>query len=66
MNIKLKTPKEVAEEYGFSVSHIRKLISQGTIPAEKLGRCYAINPDNIKDLRRRRKLTKDDDNGTIE
>ncbi len=50
----LKTPKEIAKEYGFSVSHIRKLICQGRIKAEKLGQFYAIDPQSIKDLKRRR------------
>ena len=63
----LKTPKQIADEYGFSVSHIRKLICQGRISAEKLGRFYAIDPENIKGLVRRRKPNhqkKDDDNGS--
>jgi len=65
----LKTPKEIAEEYGFSVSHIRKLICQGRIKAEKLGRFYAIDPNNVRQLERRRSPNhskKDADNGIDE
>jgi FAD synthase len=50
----LKTPKEIAIEYGFSVSHIRKLICQGHIKAEKLGQFYAIDPESVKGLKRKR------------
>lgn len=63
----LKTPKEIAEEYGFSVSHIRKLICQGRIKAEKLGQFYAIDPESVKGLKRRRRpnhVKKDDNNGS--
>lgn len=63
----LKTPKEIAELYGFSVSHIRKLIGQGRIKAEKIGRFYAINPATVEHLQRRRQpnhVKKDDDNGS--
>ncbi len=51
----LKTTKDIAEEYGFSVSHIRKLIRQGKIEVQKLGRFYVIDTDKVKDLKRRRK-----------
>lgn len=63
----LKTPKEIAEEYGFSVSHIRKLIGQGRIKAEKVGRFYAINPAEVEHLERRRQpnhIKKDDNYGS--
>jgi len=63
----LKTPKEIAAEYGFSTSHIRKLICQGRIKAEKIGRFYAINPDKMKDIQRRRQpnnVKKDLSNGS--
>lgn len=63
----LKTPKQIAEEYGFSASHIRKLINQGRIKAERVGKFYAINPDAMLDLKRRRKpnrFNKEDDNGS--
>lgn len=50
-----KTPKEIAEEYGFSVSQIRKLICKGLIKAEKFGRFYVINSNDVKKLKRRRK-----------
>ena len=62
----LKTPKEIAKEYGFSVSYIRKLICQGRIKAEKIGQFYAIDPLSIKDLKRRRQpnVKKDLNNGS--
>lgn len=66
----LKTPKEIAKEYGFSVSHIRKLICQGRLEAEKLGDFYGLDlthPKNVEGLKRRRKpnhVKKDDNNGS--
>ena len=63
----LKSAKETAKAYGFSVSHIRKLICQGRLIAVKIGNFYGIdinNPKNLKGLKRRRKLNKDDYNGS--
>ena len=62
----LKTPRQIAEEYGFSVSHIRKLINKGRIKAEKVGKCYAIDPNEIDYIHRRRRpnTNKDDEHGS--
>lgn len=62
----LKSSKEVAEEYGYCESHIRKLIAQGRIKANKIGKCYVIETDDLPDMSRRRKPNlpkKDEDNG---
>lgn len=56
----LKTPKEIAQQYGFSVSYIRRMINKGLIKAEKVGKCYAINTDNLHSVKRRRKPKKTD------
>ena len=50
----LKSPKELAEELGFSASQIRRLICQGIIKAEKVGSYYAIDTRYLKDIKRRR------------
>lgn len=63
----LKTPKEIAEEYGFAASYIRKMIRQGHIKAEKLGKFYAIDPSKLQGLKRRRyfnRVKKDDNHGS--
>lgn len=63
----LKTPKQIAKEYGFSESHIRKLIHQGRIKAEKVGRHYVINSNCSLGIKRRRKLNrtiKDENHGS--
>lgn len=56
----MKTPKEIAKEYGFSESHIRKLICLGQIEAEKIGRFYVIDPAKVKNLKRKRIETNDE------
>lgn len=66
----LKTPKQIADDYGFSVSHIRKLINQGRLKFEMLGNFYGIDPtlpENVEGLKRRRKpnhVKKDDNYGS--
>lgn len=66
MKTVLKTPKQIAEIYGFCASYIRKLICQGTIKAEKMGRFYVVNPNDVKLYRRRHqnKLKKDHNHGS--
>lgn len=56
----LLSAKEIAQKFGFSVSQIRRLIREGLIKAEKVGVCYVINEKSVKNLKRRRKLNKDD------
>jgi excisionase family DNA binding protein len=56
----LLSPKEVAKKYGFSASQIRRLIKDGFIKAEKIGRVYIINEKSIKSLKRRRVLLQKD------
>jgi len=51
----LKTAQQIANEYGFSVSQIRRLIRQGLIKAHKVGSYYVIDDKYIKNLEKRRK-----------
>lgn len=62
----LKTPTEIAEEYGFSVSYIRKLLKQGKIPSEKIGKCYAIRTESLEIPRKRQSnlVKKDNTHGS--
>ena len=45
---------EVAKLLGFVPSHVRRLIIQGKIKAEKVGSCWLILPSNLKDVKRLR------------
>lgn len=54
------TSEEAAKSLGFSKPHIRRLIYNGTIKAEKLGNNWLIKPKAISHIKRRRKLTKKD------
>ena len=51
----LFSPKEVAKEYGFTDSYIRKLIRQGVITAKRIGKFYVIEEKSLKNLKRQRK-----------
>lgn len=46
--MKLLTTKETAERLGVSVARIHQLISEGRLPAEKMGRDYFIKEDDLK------------------
>ncbi len=48
------TSAEIAKESKFSEDYIRKLINNGTIKAEKLGRNWIIRKDQIKHISRQR------------
>ena len=39
--------KEAAEKLGVSLRRVQQLIEQGTLPAQKLGRDFAINEDDL-------------------
>ena len=51
----LLSPREVAARFGFTDSYIRKLIKQGKIKCEKVGRYYVIEEKSINNLKRQRK-----------
>lgn len=46
--MKLLTTKETAERLGVSVARVHQLISEGRLPAEKMGRDYFIKEDDLK------------------
>lgn len=48
------TSAEAAEALGFSHEYVRKLILQGKIKAEKLGRNWIINKKNLQNIHRQR------------
>jgi excisionase family DNA binding protein len=48
------TSAEAAELLGFSRDHVRKLIIQGRIKAEKLGRNWIIEKKNLDKIHRQR------------
>jgi len=47
------TTNEAANVVGVSPDHIRRLISQGKIKAEKLGNCWLIKTKDLKIKRQR-------------
>lgn len=53
------TSAEVAELYGFTPDHVRHLISQGKLKAEKIGRNWIVNKKHLKNLKRQRKSSKE-------
>lgn len=48
------TSAEAAKRLNFSEDHIRKLISQGKLKAEKLGRNWIIDITDLKQIKRQR------------
>jgi len=61
------TSAEVAQALGFSHDYVRKLILQGKIKAEKLGRNWIINIKNIDKIHRQRfPRIKENGNGSNE
>lgn len=46
--IRWMTTKEAAEELGMSRSGVIEMIRRGDLPAEKFGRDYRINADDLK------------------
>ena len=48
------TAAQAAEILGFSHDHVRKLINQGRIKAEKLGRNWIIERKNLEKIHRQR------------
>ena len=48
------TSAEAAESLGFSPDHVRKLINQGRIKAEKLGRNWIIEKKSLDKIHRQR------------
>ncbi len=49
----LLSPKDVADRYGFHVSHIRRLAREGLIESKKVGRCYVIEEKSLKRFKRK-------------
>ena len=48
------TSAEAAQSLGFSPDHVRKLILQGKIKAEKLGRNWIIEKKHLENVHRQR------------
>jgi excisionase family DNA binding protein len=48
------TTREVAEHVGFTASHVRRLIMQRKIKAEKIGNTWLVKKDAIAKVKRLR------------
>lgn len=52
--MKLITTKEAAKRLGVSVLRVQQLIWDGRLPAQKIGRDYTINEDDLKLVQNRK------------
>jgi excisionase family DNA binding protein len=52
--MKQLTTPEAAERLGITVARVQQLIWKGRLPAQKLGRDYVINEDDLKLVAERR------------
>jgi excisionase family DNA binding protein len=52
---KYLSTQEAAKLLGFTADHIRRLILQDHIKAEKIGNSWMIKPKDIANIKRRRK-----------
>jgi excisionase family DNA binding protein len=48
--MKMLTTSEVAERLGVTVQRVHQFIKDGRLPAQKMGRDYIINEDDLKRL----------------
>lgn len=55
------TTNEAAKLLGFNISHVRRLIKQGHIKAEKVGKDWIIVPNDVLHIKRRRKIRTNED-----
>ncbi len=46
--MKLLTTKETAEKLGVSVRRVQAMITEGNLPATKLGRDYVVKDSDLK------------------
>jgi excisionase family DNA binding protein len=46
--MKLLTTPEAAERLGITLARVQQLIWKGRLPAQKIGRDYVINEDDLK------------------
>lgn len=51
---KFLTSFEAAKLLGFSPDHVRRMIGEGKIKAEKVGHNWIINPKDLKHIKRLR------------
>jgi len=54
--MKLLSTSEAADKLGVTVGRIQQLIWDGLLPAQKVGRDYVINEDDLKLVENRRKV----------
>jgi excisionase family DNA binding protein len=52
--MKLLTTKEAAARLGVTVTRVQQLIAAGSLPAEKMGRDYFIEEDDLKLIENRK------------
>lgn len=48
------TTKEAAEQLGVTVTRVQQMINAGRLPAEKMGRDYVINADDMATIANRK------------
>jgi excisionase family DNA binding protein len=54
--MKMLTTSEVADKLGVTVQRVHQLINEGRLPAQKVGRDYIINDDDLKLVENRPKV----------
>jgi excisionase family DNA binding protein len=54
--MKLLSTSEAADKLGVTVGRVQQLIWDGLLPAQKVGRDYVINEDDLKLVENRRKV----------
>lgn len=52
--MKLISSAEAAEKLGVHITRVQVLIRQGRLPAQKVGRNYVINEDDLKLVKERK------------
>lgn len=52
--MKLISSAEAAEKLGVHITRVQVLIREGRLPAQKVGRNYVINEDDLKLVRERK------------
>jgi excisionase family DNA binding protein len=54
--MRLLTTTEAASKLGVTVGRVQQLIWDGLLPAQKIGRDYVINEDDLKQVENRPKV----------
>ncbi|CCF61160.1 helix-turn-helix domain-containing protein [Nocardia cyriacigeorgica] len=52
MSTRTLTLREVAAKYGVHVNTARRWAACGELPAQRIGKCYYVNPDDLDNWRK--------------